>query len=171
MSEIICFVYGSLKCGYANARFCKKATRIEKSTVCGKVYQLSAGFPALKIPKESIIDYGSDDLTFDAICQCDENDYGALEFRIYDGWDTVHGELVTFDNPNLLKPIDRLEGFPVFYNRVLVPVKKEDGAILAAYVYIMEDIHSPARYLPNGVWPENRKSKLMKGVEKCAMTN
>jgi gamma-glutamylcyclotransferase (GGCT)/AIG2-like uncharacterized protein YtfP len=157
------FFYGTLKKGFHNSHYCKGARRIEEAAVCGKLYQLPPGYPALQIPKESILWQGTKDVFADAQNQEMENDSGDFEFKIYDGWDVVHGELVTFSDPEDSIPnIDDLEGFPFFYDRILVPVKKSDGIITTAYVYTMDKIHMSARYLPDGIWPPKKRS--MKNV-------
>jgi gamma-glutamylcyclotransferase (GGCT)/AIG2-like uncharacterized protein YtfP len=153
MCEISIFVYGTLQSKQANSYFCRRAKNIEKATVCGKLYQLPPGYPALLVPKESILWQGPRDVFADAQNQYMENDHQDFEFKIYEGWDVVHGEFVTFSNPEeYLPPIDQLEGFPHYYDRVLVPVRKSDGTVTTAYVYIMDNIHFTARYLPKGVW-------------------
>lgn len=160
MCDITILTYGSLKRGYWNHRFCRNAKSIEKAVICGKLYQLPPGYPGLQVPKESILWQGTKDVFADAQNQYMENDSGDNEFKIHEGWDTVQGELVTFADPEEdLPPVDQLEGFPHYYDRVLVPVKKADGTVTTAYVYTMDEIHISARYLPEGVWPENRKPK------------
>jgi gamma-glutamylcyclotransferase (GGCT)/AIG2-like uncharacterized protein YtfP len=79
-----------------------------------------------------------------------------FEFKIHKDWDTVHGELVTFDNPDEIQPIDRLEGTPFYYDRVLIPARKTDDSIIAAWAYVMHEIHFSARRLTNGIWPERQ---------------
>ena len=101
-------------------------------------YQLSAGYPALQLPEKSIL-----------------SEYSNVNFKIYEGWDTVHGELITFADPSEIKPIDRLEGVPHYYQRVLVPVQKSDGQVIAAWVYTMDDINFSAQYLPDERGPQS----------------
>ena len=146
-------VYGTLQSGQGNSHFCRNAISIEKATVCGKLYQLSAGYPALQIPTENIILAGIEDAFKSAQEQCRENKDKNFEFKIHDDWDLVHGELVTFSDPAKIQPIDRLEGCPFYYDRVLVPVQKTDGKIISAWVYIMHELPMSAQYLPNGIWP------------------
>jgi len=158
MYNMTIFVYGTLMRRQANHRFCKRAKSIEEAVVCGKLYQLPPGYPALQVPGESVLMTGSKDVFADDQDQYRENNDMDFEFKIYDGWGTVHGELVTFSDPERdVIPIDKLEGVPFYYDRVLVPAKKADGRIIAAFAYTMDEIHFTARYLPNGVWPETRK--------------
>jgi gamma-glutamylcyclotransferase (GGCT)/AIG2-like uncharacterized protein YtfP len=153
MCDIAIWAYGTLKKGENNHHFCRRAKSIEKATVCGKLYQLPPGYPALQVPVESILWQGTKDVFADAQNQEMENNDADNEFRIHEGWDTVHGELVTFSDPEEdLPPIDQLEGVPHYYDRVLVPVRKATGTVTTAYVYIMDNIHFAARYLPDGIW-------------------
>ena len=150
--------YGSLKAGHWNhARYCRGNIGIEPVTICGKLYLLPPGYPALQVPIESVIASGSHDAFNDAQIQYQENNDQDFEYEIYNGWNTVHGELITFPDPERdLPPIDRLEGFPHYYGRDLIPVKREDGTIVYAWVYTMYEIPSGARLLPDGVWPEKQ---------------
>jgi gamma-glutamylcyclotransferase (GGCT)/AIG2-like uncharacterized protein YtfP len=155
MIDMTIFVYGSLKQGHWNHHFCKNATNIEPAVVCGKLYQLPPGYPALQVPNDSILLAGIKDAFESAQEQYQENDNGDFEFKIYDGWEMVHGELMTFADPEEDVPqIDKLEGMPFYYDRVLIPARKADGSIIAVWAYVMHEIHSSARYLPDGVWPE-----------------
>ena len=136
------FTYGSLMRDHWNHHYCRKAISIEKAKVCGKLYQLSAGYPALQIPEESILSKDT-----------------SVNFQIHKDWDIVHGELITFADPSEIKPIDHLEGVPHYYQRVLISIQKSNGQVLAAWAYIMDHIHSSAQYLPNGIWPAVPKSE------------
>ena len=159
MIDFTAFFYGTLKKGFSNHRLCRRAKNIEEATVCGKLYQLPPGFPALQVPNESVLWHGTKDVFDDAQNQDIENNHMDSEYKIYDGWGTVYGELVTFSDPErFIPPIDQLEGFPHWYDRVLVPVRKADGIITTAYVYTMDEMHISARYLPDGIWPENQKT-------------
>ncbi|MDD5698837.1 MAG: gamma-glutamylcyclotransferase [Victivallaceae bacterium] len=162
MIDFIGFYYGTLKKGFHNHHYCCRAKSIEPAVVCGKLYQLPPGYPALQVPNESIHWEGTKDAFADAQEQELENNSDDCEFKIHAGWNTVHGELVTFPDPERdVPPIDQLEGTPFYYHRVLVPARKADGSVIAAWVYVMDDIHFSARYLPNGIWPEEllRKRK------------
>jgi gamma-glutamylcyclotransferase (GGCT)/AIG2-like uncharacterized protein YtfP len=158
------FTYGSLMQGHWNSHYCRNTVSIEPATVCGKLYQLPPGYPALQAPNESILWQGTKDVFTDAQEQYQENNDMDFEFKIYDNWDTVHGELITFADPERdVPPIDRLEGTPFYYHRVLVPAKQSDGTIIAAWVYVMYEVHFSARYLPNGTWPETLKTEVKNG--------
>jgi len=152
------FVYGSLRHGQWNyKRYCRRNIGIEQATVCGNLYLLPPGYPALQIPVESVISSNSHDVFYDAQIQYQENDDQDFEYKIYDGWDTVHGELITFPDPERdIPPIDKLEGTPFYYDRDLVPTRREDGSIVYAWVYTMSELPFGARLLPDGVWPEKQ---------------
>jgi gamma-glutamylcyclotransferase (GGCT)/AIG2-like uncharacterized protein YtfP len=70
---------------------------------------------------------------------------------ITDDWRMIHGEVLTFTEPERLARLDQLEGFhppaPCLYHRVLAPVRLLGGEWLAAWVYTVGD-HAPARLLP-----------------------
>ncbi len=73
------------------------------------------------------------------------------------GWDTVHGELFSFDDPeDRLPALDSLEGFrpgeESLYKRVLIPATLvETGTSVPAWTYVAES--APGLYLPGGRWP------------------
>ncbi len=100
---------------------------------------IHAGFPALEVPEGLILFQGTADPLADARRQ---EDIGTPRFgRPTGDWDLIHGELVTFTDPqrNLL-PIDRLEGFrpggQSMYQRVMVPAAR--GSIACAvWTYTM----------------------------------
>nr|WP_245590252.1 gamma-glutamylcyclotransferase [Desulfobulbus elongatus] len=105
------FVYGTLKRGYWNhQRFCAQTRSIEPAVVWGRLYHLHAGFPALDVPEGLILARGTADPLADARRQ---QEIGTPRFGCPTGdWDLIHGELVTFTDPQRdLPPIDRLEGF------------------------------------------------------------
>jgi hypothetical protein len=100
------FVYGTLKRGYWNhQRFCAQARSIEPAVVWGRLYHLHAGFPAIEVPEGIILARGTDDPLADARIQqeIDTPRFG----RPTGDWDLIHGELVTFTDPQRdLPPID-----------------------------------------------------------------
>ena len=132
------FVYGTLKRGYWNhQRFCAQARSIEPAVVWGRLYHLHAGFPALEVPEGLILARGTADPLADARKQ---QGIGTPRFgRPTGDWDLIHGELVTFTDPQRdLPPIDRLEGFRSgchsMYQRVMVAVNAENE-IFPAWLY------------------------------------
>jgi len=148
------FVYGTLKRGYWNhQRFCGQARSIELAVVWGRLYHLHAGFPAIEVPEGLILARGTADPLADARRQ---QEIGTPHFgRPTGDWDLIHGELVTFTDPQRdLPPIDRLEGFRPgghsMYQRVMVSVLCERTSI-AAWTYWMPCSDNDTR-LDTGVW-------------------
>jgi gamma-glutamylcyclotransferase (GGCT)/AIG2-like uncharacterized protein YtfP len=154
MINISIFCYGTLKKDFPNHHYCRNAISVEPATVCGKLYQLPPGYPGLQVPNDSILLTGIKDAFESAQEQYQENNDMDFEFKIHDGWNTVYGELITFADPERdIPPIDKLEGTPFYYDRVLIPARKTGGSIIAAWAYVMYEIHFSARYLPDGIWP------------------
>jgi len=114
----------------------------------------------LLVPNDSILRAGIENAFESAQLQEHENKAMTFEFKIHDNWDTVHGELVTFLDPAEIQPIDRLEGCPFYYDRILIPTRKVDGSIIAAWAYVMHEIPNSAQYLPNGIWPKIQKTEV-----------
>ena len=148
------FVYGTLKRGYWNhQRFCAQVRSIEPAVVWGRLYDLHAGFPALEVPEGLILARGTADPLADARRQ---QEIGTPRFgRPTGDWDLIHGELVTFTDPQRdLPPIDRLEGFrpdgQSMYQRVMVAVLSGRTSI-TAWTYRMPRIDTGSR-LGSGVW-------------------
>ena len=122
------FVYGTLKKGFWNFDwFCTRAINTEPATTWGSLYQLPAGFPALKVPESCILATGTADPLADTRTQNTIQMSKNAMTRPEGDWDLVHGELMTFANPGFdLPPIDRLEAFDSHgrsvYTRVLVAI-------------------------------------------------
>jgi gamma-glutamylcyclotransferase (GGCT)/AIG2-like uncharacterized protein YtfP len=149
MCNLSIFFYDELNRDYSPLN----AARIGEATLCGKLYLLPPNSPVLQTPTSSILWQGTKEIFADAQNQYMENDSGDFEFKIHEGWDVVHGELVMFSDPeDILPELDKLYGRPFYFDRVLVPVKKANGTITTAYVYTMDKIHMSARYLPDGIW-------------------
>jgi len=145
------FVYGTLKRGFSNHEyFCRGVTAIEEAAICGRLYALNAHIPALAIPDTSVLAHGSLDYADDHRCQrsivIDRE-----QPVITDAWRMIHGEVLTFSEPERLARLDHLEGFRppglCLYHRVLAPVRLQGGEWLAAWVYTIGD-RVPARLLP-----------------------
>ncbi len=72
-------------------------------------------------------------------------------------WDTIYGELFSFDDPEERLPaLDDLEGFRPgekgLYRRVLIPVTlPETDTAALAWTYVVEPAYGV--YLPGGRWP------------------
>lgn len=146
---IALFVYGTLKSGFPNHnRFCRNAIDIQPATVWGRLYDLGA-YPALQVPEESILAYGTADPLADVATQARFEADAAQhpDLRAKDitgrGWRLVCGELMTFDDPSERLPrLDRLEGFrpggPSLYGRVLAPVFTDHEPV-PAWAYVAGD--------------------------------
>ncbi|HOZ46562.1 MAG TPA: gamma-glutamylcyclotransferase [Candidatus Hydrogenedentes bacterium] len=156
---IALFVYGTLKSGFPNHdRFCRNAIDIQPATVWGRLYDLGA-YPALEVPEETILAYGTADPRADVATQAHYAAYvpaHAPHTQPSGDWDPVHGELIILPDPaRALPPLDYLEGFrpgrSSLYQRVLVPI--QCGLRTSpAWVYVM---HGPFRgqLLSEGRWP------------------
>ena len=158
------FVYGTLKRGYWNHRdFCRGFVAVREATVRGRLYE-GPGYPLLEVPEADILVQGTTDPLADASMQA------RLSHRVQAGlqrlpegtageaWDTVYGELFTFDDPRTrLPPIDRLEGFHpggrCLYRRVLVPASVE-GMRQLAWVYGVEKLGISRGRIASGRWPK-----------------
>jgi gamma-glutamylcyclotransferase (GGCT)/AIG2-like uncharacterized protein YtfP len=152
------FVYGTLKRGgWNHDRFCHSAIKIETATVWGRLYHLSAGFPALVIPERSILAAGTGDPLADAAVQADfaaRIAAGTDQSHPQGDWDLVKGEIITLASPDReLPPIDRLEGFhhgnQSMYQRVLV-IAQTTTTKHPAWVYFMSE--APGGKRLRGEW-------------------
>lgn len=157
------FVYGTLKRGFWNHQdFCQGFVEILEATVRGRLYQ-GPGYPILEVPEADILAQGSTDPLADAATQARLSDRvrsglrQAPQSAAGNTWDTVYGELFTFDDPQTRLPaIDRLEGFHPggrsLYRRVLVPAAV-DGDRRLAWVYAVENLGISRRRIASGRWP------------------
>ncbi len=150
------FVYGTLKRGYCNHdRYCKTAVSIEPAWVWGRLYALPAGYPGLEIPETGILARGTRSPLADENVQNSTLVPPAAMNKPQGDWDKIHGELITFANPELdMPPIDRLEGFTpsgwCLYIRVLVPVAVS-GSVKPVWLYRYNLPHEGKRIIP-GCW-------------------
>jgi len=151
MQKITLFVYGTLKRGFRNHdNFCKNASAVEIGYVNGTLYGTGHGFPVLCVPPGSILAVGNRDYHAGAALQARvSRDLAKTELR-----GSVKGELISFTNPEDILPIDRLEGVPHFYRRVLIPARIESGRVLAAWAYVMPRPTHGATVIESGEWNE-----------------
>jgi len=158
------FVYGTLKRGYSNHQhFCEGVLRVEQATVRGQLYALPAGYPMLIVPEADILAVGTSDPHADVAVQArwavhlDQRPTAAQKDIPATSWDTVFGEILTFDDPETRLPmLDWLEDFqadgPSLYRRVLLPVRAcVTATTVVAWTYIGDA--AAGRYLPGGCWP------------------
>jgi gamma-glutamylcyclotransferase (GGCT)/AIG2-like uncharacterized protein YtfP len=152
--RLVMFFYGTLKRGERNhERFCGGALSVEEGAVRGDVYDLPFGYPALVVPGESIHAFGTGDFARDAE---EQRRLGRGPVPLLEG-PRVFGEIFAFDDPESRLPaLDRLEGFDPadassHYRRVLLPVETNEGPVLLAWAYVVEE--SAGSHLPGGKWP------------------
>lgn len=125
---------------------------IRKATVRGRLYDLPYGFPALVVPESDVRATGTTDYLSDALMQYHASpQLGASSAK----WDAVHGELITFKDPEeRLAALDVLEGYAPgeesLYERALIPVEVAAEVVLA-WAYRVE--RAAGVYLPDGYWP------------------
>ncbi len=158
------FVYGTLKRGFWNhRRFCDGFVSVQDAAVCGRLYEMPSGLPALLVPEESVLAEGSADIREDLQMQehpgRDPADTLQAATAAAGEWMRVSGELFTFDDPKpRLRDLDWLEGFQPgelsFYRRVLVPVETSAGTVAAWTYIIAEEPSRDWRLLRSGAWPE-----------------
>lgn len=115
------FVYGTLKFGRSNHCWLD-AVKIKTGFVQGKLYLLPAGFPALKINRNSILAIGTKDFQADSTAQ------KAAKTLKQNEEEWIQGEIITLKTPEGIRGIDLLEGFnpgeESLFRRVLVTAKK-----------------------------------------------
>ena len=149
------FVYGTLKRDRCNhERFCQGLLTVEEATVQGQLYELPYGFPALVVPEEDVHATGTTNYLTDSKKQ---HYIGVKQQEGRPGWDTIYGELFTFDDPEERLPaLDELENFrpgeKSLYKRVLIPTTLvETGTTVLAWTYTVESVSGV--YLRGGSWP------------------
>ena len=152
-THLTIFFYGTLKRGQSNHdRFCQGAVRIEPATTLGRLYELPFGFPGLCVNQRDVRAIGTTDYLADAEKQ---REAPPDSLASAPGWDLVHGELFTFEDPERrLIAFDTLEGYAPgensLYQRVLIPVHAGAKTLLA-WAY---EVKRPSEtYLPDGRWP------------------
>lgn len=161
------FVYGTLKRGFWNHdRFCRGVLTVEDAVVRGRLFETSSGIPVLQVPEEDILAVGTTNPRADVATQAHLTARMSSPEPTPDRppkkgtgapWGDVHGELLTFDDPETRLPaIDRLEGFrpggPCLYRRVLIPVRA-NATGLPAWLYVVGDRWAGGcKELTDGVW-------------------
>ncbi len=167
-NQLRLFVYGTLKRGFNNHRkLCRGVLSVEEAEIRGKLYALPAGYPALVIPKTSVLSIGTADAAADVTAQyrlqaeMDGSSHNANNAAgLTTGWNRVQGEILTFDDPaRRLLLFDRLENFRPgrhsFYLRVLAQVfPHHDPKPIVTWLYAMSDPGPEATRLRSGHWPE-----------------
>ena len=64
---------------------------------------------------------------------------------------TVRAELIEIPAADL-PAVDLLEGCPDLYGRRLIPATLEDGSMVSAWVYVMDELPKGAEVIPSGDW-------------------
>ncbi len=150
------FVYGTLKRGHSNHdRFCRGVLDVREATARGRLYDLPFGFPALVVPKEDVRAEGTSDYPADA--RRSGPSPGLCIPKAHPGWDVIHGEILTFGDPEERLPsIDGLEGYslgePSLYRRVLISAA-QSGAKRAVLAWAYAVGSASGVHLPGGRWP------------------
>jgi hypothetical protein len=137
-----------------------------EAVVRGRLFETSSGIPVLEVPEEDILAVGTTNPLADVATQAHvtarvSNPEPTRDRLPKKGtgapWDSVYGELLTFDDPESRLPaIDRLEGFhpgaPCLYRRVLTSAQVH-GIVLPAWLYVGEDLSGRLTPLGGSRWP------------------
>src|ERR687889_1489323 len=129
---LIMFFYGTLKRGERNyERYCSGALRVEGAMLRGDLYDIpNMDYPALVVPEEPILAYGTSDFARDAE---EQRRLGGGPVQLPAG-PRVFGEIIVFDDPESRLPaLDHLEGFDPadassHYRRGMLPPPTEGRA-------------------------------------------
>ena len=68
---------------------------------------------------------------------------------------TVAAELIEIPFEDW-EAVDRLEGYPRLYDRLMFPAKLEDGSEVSGWVYVMHNLPEMAQIIESGSWKEYR---------------
>ena len=80
--------------------------------------------------------------------------YGFPAF-VPDGDGVVQAELIEIPIVDWAD-VDRLEGYPRLYDRLMFPAKLEDGTEVSGWVYVMHNLPEMAQVIESGSWKEYR---------------
>ena len=80
--------------------------------------------------------------------------YGFPAF-VLEGENTVAAELIEIPFEDW-EAVDRLEGYPRLYDRLMVPAKLADGTDTTGWVYVMHNLPEMAQVIESGSWKEYR---------------
>ncbi|HYA42916.1 MAG TPA: gamma-glutamylcyclotransferase family protein [Syntrophobacteraceae bacterium] len=147
--ELRVFAYGTLKRGFPNHDpYCAGMLWARPAWLWGRIFKLSAEIPAMTVPHEDILAFGTADVLADIYSQerfetslRSGATVGFVSSGRGPGWKKVRGELLVFDDPQTRLPLfDRLEEFdpgsPSTYIRALVFATMADGLRTSAWTYI-----------------------------------
>jgi gamma-glutamylcyclotransferase (GGCT)/AIG2-like uncharacterized protein YtfP len=146
--ELRVFAYGTLKRGFPNHdAHCAGVLRTCPAWLRGRLYKLSPDTPAMTVPDEDILVYGTASVAADIGAQRKfESFSGRKAFRGPGSsgscsWGKVRGELLIFNDPETRLPLlDSLEDFhpgrTSTYIRALVFITVPGGSQTSAWTYI-----------------------------------
>ena len=80
--------------------------------------------------------------------------YGFPAF-VPEGENTVTAELIEIPFEDW-EAVDRLEGYPRLYDRLMFPAKLADGTDTTGWVYVMHNLPEMATVIESGSWKEYR---------------
>ena len=80
--------------------------------------------------------------------------YGFPAF-VPEGENTVAAELIEIPFEDW-EAVDRLEGYPRLYDRLMFPAKLADGTDTTGWVYVMHNLPEMATVIESGSWKEYR---------------
>ena len=80
--------------------------------------------------------------------------YGFPTF-VPEGENTVAAELIEIPFEDW-EAVDRLEGYPRLYDRLMFPAKLADGTDTTGWVYVMHNLPEMAQVIESGDWKEYR---------------
>ena len=72
-----------------------------------------------------------------------------------EGDNTVAAELIEIPFEDW-EAVDRLEGYPRLYDRLMFPAKLADGTDTTGWVYVMHNLPEMAQVIESGSWKEYR---------------
>ena len=146
--ELRIFAYGTLKRGFSNNdAYCAGVLRTCPAWLRGRLFKLSSEIPAMTVPDEDILAYGTAGVAADIEAQGKFESFLKSRRSVGPGssvassWGKVRGELLTFNDPETRLPfLDSLEEFqpgcPSTYIRALVFITLPGGSQTSAWTYI-----------------------------------
>jgi gamma-glutamylcyclotransferase (GGCT)/AIG2-like uncharacterized protein YtfP len=155
-SGLTLFVYGTLmRRGHYHAELFPDSPPTHAARTPGRLFHLSAGYPAVTLPDSLQLATASGNLELDSRT---EREWRAPVARFVEPASTqdwVHGEVITVTDALRMRRLDELEGFRPggrsLFLRLLVPVWIDlEPAPRPAWIYVQK---SPrGRQIPSGRW-------------------
>lgn len=171
MTQLKCFVYGTLKQGGRNSSLLRGAREVLKGTVRGNIYNYPNGsFPISVIPIKDILFSASESIRNDiqALTLMDEKEEEYKKAILYASnplfGRKIQGEIVIFEDIlesliSRVENLDYLEGYRpkdnssgLGYFRKACYSEDEEGKIHTVFIYVSEkEMNGP---IESGSWPE-----------------